>query len=332
MNKINSHPFGDTTAENDHVMLQSAFIETPDFRTLIESDDRTIVVGRRGTGKSALFIRLQKHWALNKKILVLSFSPEDTEVIGFRSILSLFSSSFNLARAATKILWKYAMLMEIASDMNSHYKLSSRIKSNPLLLKHVNEWREIKGDILRKCRIKAKIFLDNKDIEGAIGDLQYNLAVLELERLIFEILSSVDKKVIILMDKLDEGYEPDNIGIGIIAGFAYAVIELNQRTEYIRPIIFLRDNIFRALSKEDPDYSRNIEGQVIRLHWDWSQLLKLATQRMRVSFDNDKEKDQKVWDLYTADELKGRSGFKKCLQFTLYRPRDLLSLLNESFY
>ncbi|HDR1798403.1 TPA: ATP-binding protein, partial [Pasteurella multocida] len=145
-----------------------------------------------------------------------------------------------------------------------------------------------------------------------------------------EILSSVDKKVIILMDKLDEGYEPDNIGIGIIAGFAYAVIELNQRTEYIRPIIFLRDNIFRALSKEDPDYSRNIEGQVIRLHWDWSQLLKLATQRMRVSFDNDKEKDQKVWDLYTADELKGRSGFKKCLQFTLYRPRDLLSLLNES--
>ncbi|HED4444508.1 TPA: ATP-binding protein, partial [Pasteurella multocida] len=78
MNKINSHPFGDTTAENDHVMLQSAFIETPDFRTLIESDDRTIVVGRRGTGKSALFIRLQKHWALNKKILVLSFSPEDT--------------------------------------------------------------------------------------------------------------------------------------------------------------------------------------------------------------------------------------------------------------
>ncbi|HDR1615377.1 TPA: ATP-binding protein, partial [Pasteurella multocida] len=160
MNKINSHPFGDTTAENDHVMLQSAFIETPDFRTLIESDDRTIVVGRRGTGKSALFIRLQKHWALNKKILVLSFSPEDTEVIGFRSILSLFSSSFNLARAATKILWKYAMLMEIASDMNSHYKLSSRIKSNPLLLKHVNEWREIKGDILRKCRIKAKIFLD----------------------------------------------------------------------------------------------------------------------------------------------------------------------------
>ncbi len=45
-----SNPFGDTTAENDKKMLSNAFIETADFRTLIETDDRTIVVGRRGTG------------------------------------------------------------------------------------------------------------------------------------------------------------------------------------------------------------------------------------------------------------------------------------------
>ena len=56
-----SNPLGDTTAENDNKMLSDAFIETADFRTLIESDDRTIVVGRRGTGKSALFYQLNKH-------------------------------------------------------------------------------------------------------------------------------------------------------------------------------------------------------------------------------------------------------------------------------
>ena len=104
-----SNPFGDVTAENDERMLSSAFLETPDFRTLIESDDRTIVVGRRGTGKSALFQQLKKHWENDKKILVLTFSPDDTEIIGFRAILRPFSSNFNLARAVTKILWKYAM-------------------------------------------------------------------------------------------------------------------------------------------------------------------------------------------------------------------------------
>jgi len=46
---------------------------------------------------------------------------------------------------------------------------------------------------------------------------------------------------------------------------------------------------------------------------------------------------QKIWDRCTANEgpgreLQGKEGFKKCLQFTLYRPRDLLSLLNQAFF
>lgn len=116
---VRTNPLGDTTAENDDKMLSNAFIETPDFRTLIESDDRTVVVGRRGTGKSALFINLKKHWIKDKKVITLTFSPEDTEIIGFRSLLRPFSNSFVLSRAATKMLWRYAMLMEVASYISS---------------------------------------------------------------------------------------------------------------------------------------------------------------------------------------------------------------------
>lgn len=330
--KLKSNPFGDTTAENDRAMLSSAFIETADFRTLIESDDRTVVVGRRGTGKSALFLQLKEHWGKDKKILILSFSPDDTQIIGFRSILRPFVGSFNLARAATKLLWRYAMLMEIACYISSHYKLSSQISSDSLLNEHIKKWSEVSGDILRKCRVIAKEYLDVNNPEESIGDLQFNLNISDVESKIISHLRRADRHVVILMDKLDEGYEPDNIEIGIIAGLAYASIELNHKTECIRPIVFLRDNIFRALSREDPDYSRNIEGQVIRLHWEWAQLLMLTAKRMKVAFNLEIEKDQRVWDRCAAGDLKGRDGFKKCLQFTLYRPRDLLSLLNESFY
>lgn len=327
-----SNPFGDTTAENDRPMLSSAFIETADFRALIETDDRTVVVGRRGTGKSALFIQLHEHWKKDKKILVLSFSPDDTQIIGFRSMLKPFTGSFNLARAATRLLWRYAILMEIASHISSHYKLSSHIASDVVLNEHTKRWISVHGDILRRCRIIAKEYLDETNPEESIGDLQFNLKISEIEASIIKLLTSADRRVIILMDKLDEAYEPDNLGIGIIAGLTYASIELNQKANCIRPIIFLRDNIFRALSKEDPDYSRNIEGQVIRLHWDWAQLLMLSAKRMKVAFCLEIEKDQRVWDRCAADDLKGRNGFKRCLQFTLYRPRDLLSLLNEAFF
>lgn len=327
-----SNPLGVTTAENDKRMLTDAFIETADFRSLIESDDRTIVVGRRGTGKSALFYQLNKHWEKDKKILILKFSPEDTQIIGFRSILQPFAFSFNLARAATRLLWKYSLLMEIASYISSHYKLSSQISNEKNLKEHISRWISVKGDILRKCRIIANDYLDSNKPEASIGDLQSNLDISEIEEKIIKTLEKSDRHVVILMDRLDEGYEPDSIGIGIIAGLAYASIEINQKSDKIRPIVFLRDNIFRALSKEDPDYSRNIEGQVIRLHWEWAQLLMLATKRMKIAFNVDVEKDQRVWDRCTAGDLQGRDGFKRCLQFTLYRPRDLLSLLNESFF
>lgn len=329
---IRPNSLGDTTAENDGAMLSAAFVPTADFRSLIESDDRTVVVGRRGTGKSALFIQLQQYWRRDKTVIVLPFSPEDSEIIGFRSLLKPFSGSFNLARAATRLLWRYAMLMEMARYISTNYKLAAHLEREPVLNAHLSKWNSAKGGFLSRCRTIAKSFLLEREPEEAVGDLSQNLELQEIEEVVASLFSRMNRKVVILMDRLDEGYEPDAIGTGIIAGLAYAAIELNKRSEAVRPIIFLRDNIYRALAKEDPDYSRNIEGQVIRLHWDWAQLLTLVAARMRISFDLQIENDQRMWDRCTAGDLKGREGFKKCLQFTLYRPRDLLSLLNEAFF
>jgi len=329
---IRPNSLGDTTAENDGKMLSDAFVATADFRSLIESDDRTVVVGRRGTGKSALYIELQKHWKKDKKVIVLSFSPEDTEIIGFRSLLRPFSESFNLARAVTKLLWKYTILMEMANYISTNYKLTTLIERDSLLNEHLTRWNETKGGYLTKCRTIAKLFLTSDSPEEAVGDLPGNLELSQVEEKVLSLFDKADRRVVVLMDRLDEGYESDAVGIGMIAGLTYASIELNKRSDLIRPIIFLRDNIYRTLAKEDPDYSRNIEGQVIRLHWDWAQLLTLVTTRIKLSFDIKVEKDQRVWDRVTTGELSGRDGFKKCLQFTLYRPRDLLSLLNEAFF
>ena len=58
---------GDIRAENDSIMLDSAFYETADYKALLESSDRCVIVGRRGTGKSALVYRLANHWKSEKK-------------------------------------------------------------------------------------------------------------------------------------------------------------------------------------------------------------------------------------------------------------------------
>jgi hypothetical protein len=60
--RISSNSLGDLRAEADIWMLGRAFLETAEYRTLIETSDRLLIVGRRGTGKSALTQALEHYW------------------------------------------------------------------------------------------------------------------------------------------------------------------------------------------------------------------------------------------------------------------------------
>ena len=85
---------GDVRAEHDQTMLAAAFYESPDYRTLIESDNKSIVVGRRGTGKSALFLKLTKYYESADKTEVLRVAPDEHEVLALDpSQLSLVKNS-----------------------------------------------------------------------------------------------------------------------------------------------------------------------------------------------------------------------------------------------
>lgn len=58
-------------------MLKEAFWETNDYKTIIGSVDRCVVVGRRGTGKSALTYKLNEYWKKHEKSHVITIAPED---------------------------------------------------------------------------------------------------------------------------------------------------------------------------------------------------------------------------------------------------------------
>ena len=60
---------------------------------------------------------------------------------------------------------------------------------------------------------------------------------------------------------------PIIVGVALVAGFVHSAIDLNIHVAGIRTYVFLRDNIFKAIAKLDPDYSKNIEGRFLRLHW-----------------------------------------------------------------
>ncbi|CAN7160517.1 ATP-binding protein [Paraburkholderia hospita] len=330
---------GEQTAENDKKLLLPNFIETPEYRSIIETKDSTVVVGRRGTGKSAMFAKLQDFWGAQKSAHVIAIAPEDYQTISFRSIFKGFEGKYSYVRSVARIVWRYGFIMEMLCHLSKHFKTRERMGEHRIAVDHIKRWQSVGNDffIALSSRVGPIVRSSPSDPEHVIGTLYQTLEIAELESVFSSLMNNSTLRFFILVDKLDEGYENDETGAAIVSGAISVIAELNKRHEHVRPVIFQRDNILRAVQKFDPDYTRNIEGEVISIHWDTFQLQNLVAKRLNAAFDLQIEKAQKIWDRCTADEglgreLQGIEGFKKCLQFTLYRPRDLLSLLNQAFF
>ena len=335
---IRASLLGDQIAENDKENLKINFIETSAYRTLIESKDATVVIGRRGTGKSAIFYKLNEVWR-NQKNYTISISPEDQETIFFRKVFSFFDSNYSTARAASKLFIKYGFYLEILNAFTRDYKLKDICNSDIVIFKEINEWNKShQPSFFMKLALKVKEIIKNyDDPEIALGYLSLDLKLQEIEKFIDKNLYKKRDNIYILVDKLDEGYENDEIGAAIVSGTILSGVELNKKFEKLRVVILQRDNIIRSVARYDDDYTRNIEGELIRIHWDVRQLFNLVTKRINSSLGLKLENSRKIWERVTADqglgsELRGEEGFKKCLQFTLYRPRDIISLLNKAFF
>jgi hypothetical protein len=328
---MKSNILGDLRAEHDHSMLDIAFFETPDYRSILEDHGKSIIVGRRGTGKSALFYWLSRQWASDGKTRLIKFVPEAPEIFGFRHCITFFGDDENLIRAGCKVVWRYALLLEIADNLHDHYKLKSSENVGRLGW-FLREWRKGGNGIIDRLQTKMGFLEGTKDPpEKRIGNLVKDLNLAEIEKCVHAVLSETNVQVHILIDKLDEGYEPDTRGIALLTGLTYAANWIKTSYENVNFLIFFRDNVFRAIERHDPDYSRELEGEVLRLHWDERGLLTMITNRLRVALNIEQEKSQKVWDMCTDRAVHGQEGFRRCLRLTLYRPRDLLVLLNEAF-
>ncbi|EOE2656467.1 ATP-binding protein [Klebsiella pneumoniae] len=224
--------------------------------------------------------------------------------------------------------------MELLSEIASHYKMKNDLDYKSVE-KHLLSWGAKRQNISGKIRKKLISILDTgKDVKPAtrISDLSDNFELDLLEEVLFEAISKSNHQFVIFADRLDEGYTPDDLGVAIVDGFIQSVIDIKQNLqEKVIAFAFVRDNIHRAISKMDPDFTRNIEGQVLRLHWDEYNLFNLVCNRMRVAFNSTIENNTRVWNAYTANELQSNTGFKEALKLTLYRPRDILVLLNDAF-
>lgn len=332
MAKTLANPLGDIRAEADHAMLSKAFYETPDYLSLLESDDKVVVVGRRGTGKSAITYRLQKQWGDSKNAVLVLVAPEEHHTLALAPLVAKTGTTFLAVRAASRLLWRYGLMLEVTQQLASRYKARETITSSELLRTHLKNWGKQDQPFFDKLRFLFKrIVTSSVQQDEVIATLADALEISQIERALKGVMAS-GSTAHILIDRLDEGFNPDSGNVAFIDGAVTAAIDISTSFKgLIKPLIFLRDNIFRAVAHYDQDFTRNIEGQTLRLHWDVNNLFYLVCNRLRSAFKDETQNNKRLWNRYVAHNLQGDDGFRQCLKFTLYRPRDILILLNSAF-
>jgi hypothetical protein len=113
---------GSPRAESDR-LFDSAFIETPDFRALVETEDFHIVVGRRGTGKSALYRRVAEHFSRQSKVCLHAETPTEHAALALQADLAARGCSYRSGRALTRVLWRAYILATIAFCLSKRTKM-----------------------------------------------------------------------------------------------------------------------------------------------------------------------------------------------------------------
>ena len=322
---------GSPRAESDTIMLRDAFLQTADYASLTQSKDHNFVVGRRGTGKSALFTKVNEYYKNAPQTFVLSGQPTEYEAIRLQELLSQKGASYQHMRAASRVAWTIHILAWLASDIRNHYKA---VKSDHFpFLEHYLSTHSTRffDNSVDRCADLIDHGLQSSATPAELpGKLASFYDLRRLEQAVKGALTDINWVAVLLYDGLDEGWVPKPAAISVLDGLTSAVADLVEHQSGIHGILFIRDNMFRALAHLHTDFSRQIEGSTQRLHWDEATLFEFVCSRLRARFELDIESNERVWNRVVGKSLAGRQGFEKCLKHTLYRPRDVLVLINSA--
>ncbi len=356
---IDKLDFGMDSAETDQNFLAKAFLYTSLFDR-IKDGKKHLVLGRKGAGKTAVCLKLYDY--LSKQGARASLiTPRDLQK--FRNAM-LEKVGLNSAESAL-LAWKYVFLVQLAEylleDAKSVYGSNYLSWPEParqirnFIIQHEGgktSWIEKTFHIIRSIKtigiktpaVEASVDVQNQSQETRKHDFDDKLD--ELTTAIRTSLQSLSiTPIYLLVDKVDEIWDPTPESKQLIIGLLRAMKEVLEQFGSVYVIVFLRSDIYESLEFHDSDKFHTMEELV---WWNKAELKELLTLRAELStnllykapgLQNDKgqaAKPQKsmkssidaTWKLYFPSHVKGEDSFEYLLRYTFMRPRDLIQLCN----
>lgn len=326
LRELESLSFGAPAAERDISQgLADYFVESEAYRR-ISDGQKTIVLGNRGAGKSAIFKVLAERLRGTGQ-LVIELSPEDYSYEMLSKVMLAEGQGGWAKQGAYASAWKYLIYVLVMKAISAQ---GPRVKTGAA------------GRIYSYLRDHHAGIADNpisilisylKRIEGIkIGHYEAALKTKELARLykleeIHELLPALEelaqrRAMVVLVDELDRGWDSSEDAKAFVAGLFQAAVAINELTPRLRVYISLRRELYDSIPSlyEDAQKYRDI---IETITWDEPALLSLVAKRIRYSVPALRDADDRAsWDAVFAETLEYRrtKSFNYMIDRTLYRP------------
>lgn len=332
----NFDTFGDVAAEDDAVL--DYFLST-NAVSKIENRESFLVLGRKGTGKTAIvrYLTERKTDGLSKSLSLRGYpwNVHASRIDHGASDIEAYVSS-----------WRYLIAVELAVMVTSHPEGASTPDAKLLKRFLTDNYGSINlelSDILRPGKLRLeRLSLQPSVMGNQLGsvsldrggsqDHKFGLELNALSKSIFEAVARISSQVKLApfnlhFDELDQGLsEFDNsrgkMLIGLILAARDVKREGNRAYGAVNPIVYLRTDLWDDLQFSDKNKIN--QTQTLHLGWNSQSLLDLVEARLKAKLG------QTRWENIADPALMrgSQSKWNHILARTFLRPRDVIKFLN----
>jgi hypothetical protein len=332
---------GDPAAENEATSLDAYFLETEQYRLTVDGA-LNIILGRKGSGKTAIFLQSRDHIRADRNNIVIDLAPEAFQLIKLKEFI-LAQLALGTRKEFIAAFWEYIVWLEIARKLLEkdarRSKYDSRIIPQYDRLQQAYTRRvDNTGDFaVRLTSLTDRIVgryqeaaEANASISSKTLEIVYGSEIRELRD---EVLGYLTLKGVVcfLFDNLDRFWTPTgfaDVDSNIVVGLVECLQDIRRRLAHkdieFQWTIFLRSDVFEFVVRGMADYGKLASGSV---EWnDRELLLHLFQRRVLQGFGEKPPSWEVVWRAVSVPTVDGKDTLDFLLDASLMRPRYLIRL------
>jgi len=323
--------FGSDAAENDP-RLKDYFFETNTYKK-VSTGNTQFVLGRKGSGKSAIFKMLAEKSKENT--VVVPITPRLFALDVLNDFIKKYPETPFNKEVAYVTAWRYSLMIELLlaiEDTSGKLKIGGEAGVHEWLRKNV----ELNSDIITR----TVAFLEKWTIEKvSLSQLSAQLGMKSkrgplIGHDIDEILPEIDKvlntkKFILAIDNLDEGWLDKEDSRSYLVGLILASIELS-RLNNLKVVVFLRTDMFEVLEASYQHMDKFREA-VEYITWNATSLSRIISLRIQRYYNIKNESNLYSWKRLFPTKMENNfPTHKHITERTFLRPREIIQFCRLS--